>query len=77
MAKNQTTAPEETEALDTPTEAAAPVPEDPRREALDAVFAQWTSSHLRDSPCARSTETWNHLTVTALPALKDLILKEI
>lgn len=68
-----------TEDQEIETEAAAPVAveADPRAANLDAIFDQWISSHLRDSPCARSTETWNHLTVTALPALKELILKEI
>ena len=44
--------------------------------AIDAVLAQWKLDFLNNSPVSQSTEAYNHLVNTALPALRARLMSE-
>ena len=63
---------------DAPAEAPpAPAPEPTvvhSAASIDRVVSDWMTAHIRNSPIARATDSWNHLQAS-LTALKDALLK--
>ena len=55
---------------------AVATPEPAPVSAIDAVLAQWKLDFLNDSPVSRATDAYNHLIVTALPALRARLMSE-
>lgn len=43
---------------------------------IDEVFEAWVAKFIRNTPMAQHTESYNHLTVKALPELKKLLKGE-
>jgi hypothetical protein len=44
--------------------------------AWEAALANWINNHVRNSPIAGATESWNHL-MGALPRLKEHLEEEL
>jgi hypothetical protein len=58
-------------------ESALPDPAAARAAQIERLLAQWTIDCIHNSPVARVTDAFNHLTTSALPELGRRILKEI
>lgn len=76
MTDSVAAAPAVAESVASPKVGVAVLSQDAVLTAFDTALANWVDGKIRNSPIARSTETWNYFGA-ALPALRTAFVKEI